>query len=429
MKKFTIIILALLAALQSFAFDNELSSVAVKPGTNEAYIAGTFTTIIVFDLETGKTLRTFEVPNEVIKLQFNPDGNVLIAASKAECYLINPLDGTIISTIKGNVFYLAPQSPYFVDLRQYGDTKAMLYNSTTGEKVKELRTDFQPKACGFDKDFKKLYVLSAKIEIGADKEKEILAKKLEKSTGYNCYNSAYTAKQEDKNGSLIAVFDLPDGNLTETITCAYDFNGSFALAVIPVGKEIFISDWDMLVKIDASGKSHPIECEKAGFAYANAFINDFSQIVISSTKSGNIFNVLSSQWTAYDLKNNFEFTYTASIFFHDNQTWLLSKDYTLASMNKSGEKSKYLKIDNLGDKGVAVYYYNGYSKKEDRDKEAAIINAELSKLGQQNIDLEQFIGKGDVVIANFKTVTEAENFTKTLKDNKLQYITKIAPAK
>lgn len=429
MKTLKLIIALLFLSLSTFAFDFELSSAVHRPGTNEVFVGGTFNTVIVFDISTGKTIRTFEVTEGITDMQFNQEGKILLAISSKKAFLINPDDGSLISTVSGGAFQLFAFSPYFIDMKKYGDTKAIIYNSTTGEKIKEVRCDFQPKVCGFDKGFKTLYILSAKTEIEEVDEKKFLSKKIEKTEGYNCYNSAYTSKQEDKNGSLLVKYDIEKAEITSTYICPFDFTGSFALSIIPSGDNIYISDWDMLVKIDKKGISTAIECEKAGFAYANAHSPDFSQIIIASTKMGNIYNTTNGQWIPYDLRTGNEFTYTVSIFFINDKTWLLSKDYTLASMTKDGTKSTSWKINQASERGFSVYYTNGYSKKEARDNEASIINTELTKLGQQTIDLEQFIGKGDVVLGTFKNVTDAEDFIKALKTNKLQYLTKIAPTK
>lgn len=419
----------MLLSISSFAFDFELSSAVQRPATNEVYIGGTFNTIIVFDISTGKTLRTFEITDGINDLQFNADGSVLIAASAGKALLINPDKGTITASVNGTAFQLFAESPYFVDLRKYGDTKAIIYNSTTGEKVKEVRCDFQPKVCGFDKDFKSIVIVSAKASIDPADEKKNLFQKIEKSTSYNCYNSAYVAKQEDKNGAMVIRFDLIKNEFTANYVCPFDFTGSFALSVIPFKDDIYICDWDMLIKIDKNGISKAIESENPGFAYAIHYTKVMNNIVIASTKSGNLYNPNFGTWTTYDLRQSGEFAYTADIFSTDNKIWLLSKDYTLASMNFAGQKTEAFKINEGSEKGFSVYYHNGFSVKEDRDKEAGIINAELKILNMNSVDLEKFIGQSDVVLATFKTVTEAEAFIKTLKDNKLQYITKIAPAK
>ncbi len=429
MKKLFYIITLLFVSVSTFAFDFELSSAVQRPGTDEVFIGGTFNTVIVFNISTGKTIRTFEVTEGITDMQFNKEGKILIAVSSTKAFLINPDDGSLISTVSGSDFQLFTLSPYFISMKKYGDTKAIVYNSATGEKIKEVRCDFQPKACGFDKDFKTLYILSAKTEIGESDEKKFLSQKVEKAQGYNCYNSAYTSKQEDKNGSLLMKYDIEKDAIISSYICPFDFTGSYALSVIPAGDDVYIADWDMLVKIDKKGISTAIECEKAGFAYAINNTPDFENIIISSTKSGNIYNIPESKWIEYNLKQGYEFTYTADIFCTNDKIWLLSKDYTLSSMKYNGEKTGFFKINEGSEKGFSVFYHNGYSKPEDRSKEAAIINAELSNRGLANIDLEQFIGKSDVVLATFKTVAEAEAFTKIIKDNKLQYITKIAPAK
>lgn len=430
MKKYTFIVILILISSLSFAFDFELTSAVKRPNSDEVFIGGTFNTIIVFDITKGETLRCFKIAEGIKDLQFDKKGKVLLAISNSKAYIINPDTGEMINTINGNSFQLFPESPYFVDMKKYGDTKVLIFETETGRNIKEIRIGFQPKLCGFDDDFSTLYVVSSKNEIGPADEKKYLLKKIEKSTFYNCYNQAYTSKQEDNAGSYIYVWDIKNDIEISTIICPFDFTGTFALSITPTENGIYISDWDMFLKIENKNYiTTAIECPKAVFAYANHTTTDYNNIIISSTKSGNIYNIPESKWIEFNLRDNNDLVYTADIFSTVESIWLLSKDYTLISMDYNGVKNNEYKINYAGEKGFSVYYHNGYSKKEDRDKEAEIINTELSLLKLSNIDLEQFIGKSDVILANFKNVTEAEEFVKKLKNNKLNYITRIAPAK
>lgn len=428
MNKIALILVLTFFTQLSFAFDFELSSAVKRPGSNEVFVGGTFNTIIVFDIEKGETLRWFKIEKGIKDLQFDKKGKTLIAASSSTVYLIDPDNGNNTGTISGNSFQLFAESPYFVDLKKYGDTKVVLYETDSGKKLKEVRVGFQPKICGFNEDFSVLYVVSSKNNISPEDEKKHLFQKVEKSTMYNCYNQAYTSKQEDNSGAFIYVFDLKNNIEISTIICPFDFTGTFALSLTPTDNNIYISDWDMFLKIDDNNITTAIECPKAGFAYADHTTANLENIIISSTKSGNIYNIPESKWIEFNLRENNELVYTTDIFSTEDRIWLLSKDYTLVSMDYNGIKDKEFKINYAGEKGFSVYYHNGYSKKEDRDKEAEIINNELKSLSLPNIDLEQFIGKSDVILATFSTVTEAEEFIKNLKNNKLNYITRIAPA-
>ncbi|HOZ30839.1 MAG TPA: hypothetical protein PLL66_07965 [Bacteroidales bacterium] len=429
MNKIISILVFLTIAQFSFAFDFELSSAVMRPGTNEVFVGGTFNTIIVFDISKGETLRCFKIDKGIKDLQFDKKGKILLAASSSAVFLIDPDNGNIKSIINGNDFQLFTESPYFVDMKKYGDTKVLIFEAETGKKLKEIRVGFQPKTCGFNSEFNTLYVVSSKNNISPEDEKKHLMAKIEKSDFYNCYNQAYTAKQEDNSGAYIYVHDIENDIEISNIICPFDFTGTFAFVITPTENDIYISDWDMFLKIDENNITTAIECNRAAFAYANHNTADYDNIVIASTKSGNIFNITENKWFEFNLRENNELVYTADIFSTEDRIWLLSKDYTLISMNYNGEKDKEFKINYAGEKGFSVYYHNGYSKKEDRDKEAEIINNQLNILSLPSIDLEQFIGKSDVILATFSTVTEAEEFIKILKNNKLNYITRIAPAK
>ena len=69
-------------------------------------------------------------------------------------------------------------------------------------------------------------------------------------------------------------------------------------------------------------------------------------------------------------------------------------------------------------------YANGFSKKEDRDKEASIINAVYTQLGLTSIDLEKYAGTSDVLIGEFESYEKAYKVMEMFKNNKLQYLVK-----
>src|SRR3989338_8041555 len=106
---------------------------------------------------------------------------------------------------------------------------------------------------------------------------------------------------------------------------------------------------------------------------------------------------------------------------------MLDKAYTISILNDKGALINRIKITRISENGFGVYYTNGFAKKEARDKEAAIINGSLEKLGLPTIDLEQAIGDSNVLLGVFETMEEAERFQKEIDDNNLQYITNIAP--
>lgn len=428
MKKLFYFALSAIITINVSAFDFELSSIAKHPEKNEIFVAGTFKTIIVVDSETGKTIKTFAVDEPISNIEFNEDASLLLAQGKTKLFLLESESGEELFSVGGYDYQIFKESPYFIEKKAYGDTKIIIYDSKTTDLIKEIPLDFQPKECAFDKDFNNIYITSAKIEIGNSTEKKALGKKVEKSEGYNCYNSAYIKKQDDGYGAYILKYDIKNDEVSKKITCPFDFTATYGFTILPKEDEIFIADWDMVIKIDKKDISTAIECEDATFNYASNFSDNENFLCIASTKTGILYNIEKSEWKEFDLRESFEFAYTTDIISFDEKIWLLSKDYTLISMNYHGEKIDSFKIDNAGDEGFNVYYHNGYSKQEDRDKEASIINIILTEMSLENINLEDHIGESDVVIANFKTVTEAQKFCRALKDNQLQYVTKIAPA-
>jgi hypothetical protein len=74
----------------------------------------------------------------------------------------------------------------------------------------------------------------------------------------------------------------------------------------------------------------------------------------------------------------------------------------------------------------SVFYYNAFNKKEDRDKEALIINTLLKTLNEPEVDLEVTEPK-DKLLASFNSVKEADAFREKLKKAELKYKTMIVP--
>lgn len=426
MKKLVYFLLFAVISINLSAFDYELKSAVKHPTKNEIFIAGTFNTMLVIDSETGKTIKTFAVEEPLSKICFTKSQNHILGLGTSGVYQINPETGETTAFFKGFGFKIHDFSPYFTEIKAWGETAVNIYDSETGSIFKEIKTDFQPYLCVFDNSFENIYVISSKIEM--PNEKDFLSAEIQKSESYNTYNSAYTKKQEDGSGSIIKMYNIETGEVVRTINCPFDFAGRFSFTFLPLDDKLIIADWDGVFSIDNNGITTAIESEFATFAYASAYSNDKNNICIASTKSGSLFNIENNTWKEFDVKDNYEFAYTADIFSLENNFWLLSKDYSLICIDINGNKLKSFKINDAGEEGFNVYYTNGYSKKEDRDKEAAIINSLLTQKSLPLIDLEENLDVKKVVIANFKTSAEAIKFIEELKDNKLQYLTLVAPA-
>lgn len=428
MKKVFIILASILIAASLFAFDNELSCMAIKPGTNELYVGGTFTSIFVVDIKTGETLKSITTEQGINDMQFSPDGKYLIGATSNKVYFIDTESGKNFKVISGTSFQLFDNSPYFADNAWYGDIGTKVYDSNTGEIIKEFALDFKPEACGFNEDFSEIIIVSQEIEIKSSEERKFLKNDITKVDGYNVYNSAYIKQKEDGKGSTILTFNMKDGKHISSFTSPFSYSGAFGISIFKAKKDIFIAAWDVLVSIDRKGVSTAIECEDASFAYAANHTYDGRYMCVSSTKDGYLFDLIEGKsFKSFDLREGSEFAYSCDIISFDNKIFVLGKDYTISSLDYDDELKVIYKIDRGNENGFGVYYYNGFTKKEARDKEEAIINSALEAYKMDKIDLETDLGKSDFQIATFKTVEEAKTFIDILDDNGLQYIVKIAP--
>ncbi|MFT4600107.1 MAG: hypothetical protein ACI857_000277 [Arenicella sp.] len=425
MKKGILLLILMLSLTFSFAFDNDLTSICLRPGTTEMYIGGEFKTIFVIDKKTGAEIRRLTVEKRVIDLQFSPDGKNLIVFDGQKVMLMNPETGAETYSLKGSRVRLFENSPYFIDSDLNYSGSVVVYSTTDGSQVFKHTPTFKPLDASFDSEFKELIILGKSMDIKG--EKNLITKKVEESDGYNVYNKAYVDQQSDKKGSGFEVIDIESKSSKINVVLPYQTAKSFGLSISKFNENYYLSCWDMMLKIDKEGMSSPISCSDATFAYATNALQNSKTIMVSSTKNGFVFNCENEEYITFDARENNEFAYSTDITYDHDLIYVLNKDFTISILNEKSMVVNRIKIDNSTGKGFGVYYYNGYSKKEARDKEANIINEVGATLDLPVINLEDYIGSGDVLIGTFDSIEKAEEFKKRIKSKGLSYITKIAP--
>lgn len=418
-------ILAFFTVNSAVAFDNELTSICPRPGTDELYAGGEFNKIFVVNKKTGETTRQIKIDSKVLDMQFNQTGSKLIYHDGSKVHMLNPETGEELYSFKASSIQLFENSPYMIDADWIFTGLVTVYSTEDGSPVFDVKPEFKVMKTGLNEKRDQLIIVGREMEIKG--EKGLIQQKIEPVDGYNVYNKSYIDKQDDGKGMGFLVIDLNTKKEVLNAVLPYSFGGTFGTSISKFKDNYYISGWDVLLKVDNTGKAFPIESEKATFAYATNATGNGQYILVTSTKDGFVYNCETKTIFGFDAKDENEFSYSKDISYNGEEIYLLAADYTIAIMNNKGMVQKRIKIENSNDEGFGIYYYNGFNKKEARDAEAAIINAVLSAHDMEKIDLETEIGKSDFLIGVFQTMEEAENVKKELKSKGLQYITKIAP--
>ena len=425
MKKILSLAILIVALTTTFAFENDLTSVCIRPGTDEMFVGGEFKTIFVINKTTGAEVRRLSVEKRVLDMQCSQDGKTLLVYDGQQVMLLNPETGEQTYSLKGSRIRLFENAPYFIDSDLNYSGSVVVYSTVDGSQVFKYTPTFKPLDASFDADFKELIILGSSMEIKG--EKNLITTKIEEGEGYNVYNKAYVEQQNDKKGSGFEVIDMTTKKSIINVEIPYKTAKSFGLSVSKYKDNYYISCWDMLLKISKEGMASPISSREATFAYATNALQRGKNILVSSTKKGYVFDCESEQFISFDARENNEFAYSTDITFDESLVYMLNKDFTISVLNEKSMVVNNFKIDNSNGKGFGIYYYNGFTKKEARDKEAAIINSVRETYQMEPIDLEAHIGDDNLLIGTFDTIEAAEKFKKELKMKSLSYITKIAP--
>lgn len=425
MKKLITLIAIVLLQTASFAFDYDLKAICIRPGVSELYVGGEFETILVLNKENGAELRRLDIDFKVLDLQFSKDGSTLIAASNKKVYLLNPESGDIKSELKASGARLFDNSPYFVDVDWLFKKAVTVYSTVDGSPVFTYVPEFLPEDAGFNADFTELIILGRSMDIKS--EKKLIQEKLKEGGGYNVYKSAYLKQQDDKKGAGFEVIDMASKKSKLKVVLPYKTARTYGLTISKFANNYYIAGWDVFFKIDEKGNVLPLQTNEATFNYAGGTTPNGKTIFVSSTKNGFVYNCESNQFSAFDARVDDEFSYSKDIT-ADDLVYILNADYTISVLNELGMVKKRLNVSSEKSGKYGIYYTNGYSKKEDRDKEAKIINAQLTALGMPTIDLETG-NSDDVLLGLFNSVAEAQNFIAAMDKADLNYSTKVAPEK
>lgn len=425
MKTILVLFIAFLGH-QAMAFENDLRAICHRPGTNELYVGGEFNSVFVVDSKSGETIRQFSIEGGLTDMQFDPEGNQLIVASNNKLYFVDPESGEKKRTVNGAKFVLFENSPYFLDVAWYGNKSVRVFSTKDAAVVFEHKNESAPFYASMSADFSELFIIYKEEEI--KKEKNLVLAPTEEGDGYNVYNKAYVKQEKDGKGSRFVSVDMNSKSVQIDVTIPYSSSGSYGTSFSKFGENYYLASWDVFLRIDSKGGAYPISYSGATFAYATNHSSDGKFIMVLSTKEGFSYNCENGTFHPVSVKENSEFAYSTDIIDVNGNFITLAKDYSVNEVTYDGSLENRFKITRSSNgKGFGVYYYNGYSKKEDRDKEAAIINAQLQELEMDVIDLETDPGKSDFLIGIFPTETEATEFTETLDSEGLSYLTKVAP--
>jgi len=424
MKNVLTLVAVLLSSVWTLAFEYDLRAICKNPQANELFVGGEFNTILVIDEQTGNEIRRFATTFDCIDLQFSQDGKTLLAAASDYVYLLNPETGEQTAKVKAAGARLFENAPYFIDADWIFTKAVKVYSSNDGSQQFVYTPEYRPLDAGFNADYTELIVLGKEEEIKG--EKKLIQTKIEEADGYNVYNKAYVDQQADDKGAGFTVIDMGSKQVKLDVKIPYATAKSYGLSISKFGDNYYVAAWDIFIKIDKAGNAFPLETNEATFAYAVNSTFDSKHIVVASTRSGYVYDCSSEQFISFDCSDGGGFAYSTDITELNGTTYMLNKDYSICQLNDKGMVKKTIQICNELSGKIAVYYRNGYSKKEDRDKEAAIINNLLTAKGQTAVDLENQ-SSDYVQIGIFENVRIAQEYVKALDDAGLNYAVSIAP--
>ncbi|MEM7038646.1 MAG: WD40 repeat domain-containing protein, partial [Bacteroidota bacterium] len=368
MKRSLIMMFLLLGTfLNVHAFENDLTAICQHPETGELFVGGEFKTIFVLDSETSELKRQFSFDPGVDDMSFSSDGKSLLISRSLKCYLVDPENGKVIKSVKGD-FQLFDRGPYAANVDWMGK-RIQLFDVNTLKLVAEEAFDMAPGVIGFRPDFKEMAIISRSREI--KKEKNLLTEKVEEASGYNIYNDAYVEEQNDKKGADFLIWNLETNAVKQVAVLPYTFNKTFGMCLGWAKDSYYAAHWDKLVRIDKEGRCFPIETNLATFAYCANVGPEGHTILVASAKRGFLFYPEKSTFRSFDQSETGELPYSRDAFFAQDFIYLLSRDFSILKLDYEGNVEKELVIEQASENGFGLYYYNGFRRKEDRDKEAA----------------------------------------------------------
>lgn len=408
------------------AFEYDITSLCKHPNQPLLYVAGSYQTILIVNAENGTPQGQIDLDYNVDDMEFTTDGSELIVFDGRNIHFINPETGAESRNFKGDDVEFYANAPYFTDI-SWMDKAIKVYSTKDGALVGSVKVEFSPLGAGFNSDFTELIVLSREHEIS--KEKSLINHTVEPIDGYNPFNSAYIKQQNDDEGSDFVVYNIPTMEEKLHTIIPYKTSNSFDLTISGHLGNYYLSCWDMLIRVDHTGKAFPIEPDDCSFTQTSSASSDGKYLVLASSEKGLLYDCSNQKLMSFDVSAEFMAPTTSDAVCTKDAVYMISEDYSIVTMNYLGQSTKRFQLSETSGPGFGVYYYNGNDEGEDRAAENTIINTTLDNVSQPHVDLNHTESGDYAQIAVFKTLQEALAFIEALDEAGLDYDTRYAPVK
>lgn len=421
----SIFFLILLSAFSSKAFENDPQSICLRPGTNELYIGGEFNYLMVIDASTGASIRQLSIPKEALAVAFNKNADKLIITESNKVHWLDPATGEILQSMDLDDPYVKEGSPYIVSIKSFWDKAVTLHSLEDGSPISTFSFDFEPLHVGFNESFTELIVLGNEADI--EEENKLIKQEVQETEGYDVYVKTFVEQQADGKGSRFKVIDIASETTKLDVVIPYTTAKTYSLLISKYAESYYVLGFDIFIKIDAAGSAYPILVSNSGFSYASGCSKDGKTIYSGSMNSLCMYDCSTAKYFEMQMGET-DAAYAQEFFITADKVYLLNEDLNVHICSTKGVKSKTVVAEVVSADGFAVYYYNGYVKKEKRDEEAAPINAALKSKGLGTIDLESAIGESKFLVAVFQSKKEALEFVESI-DNEVDYSLEVLPYK
>lgn len=422
MKKLLILLTVLFLSISAEAFENQLTAFCKRPASDEVFVCGDFNTLLVLDIKTGESIRTFNIGENLEDIQFSADGKNLIARNLEEIFFIDPDTGEIIKRMKISTPRIYPNSPYFADGDWYFKKTVSVYSTTDGSEVFKYNPGFNINSIGFNADFTELIVISSKIDI--ENESSLIQEKITNDGSYDLIRNTFIKQQSDNKGVKMDVIDLKTQKKILSTILPYSFRTSKISNISKNGTNFYIKASDIFVKVNSEGLATPVIIEGTRSSTNTRAIIDQQYLVADSWNGGYIYNYKTKNSKLIKNESNFELTNTVDIIEDENRIYFLSSDFLITEIDTSGNVNSQVTISNTTGNGFDVSCRIGYTDPEKREQEVSTIN-KFSK--SKDFKVEDFDENKPVSIGNFKNIKAAEKFIQKLEKEGLESTLRIIP--
>lgn len=386
------------------------------------FIGGEFAQIVVIDATSGEHLRQISIPNKAMELSFTKDGSKLLVSDHSQVLYINPESGEIVQEVNVKGARLFQNSPYFISYLWYMNKTITVYDAEDASPLYAFESPHEIEHVGFNSDFTELIVVGRSMDISG--ENKLIQKKVEKREDYDPFNQQFVGQQDDGKGAGFTVISIPENKIKLDVILPYSPSSSFAFNVSKYKDDYYVLTFDMLLKITKDGLAFPIELANSSFVYASGSSPDHKILYFGDMGTLSTFDCSTGAHFTMDMGES-DKSYAAAYCATSDKVYALNQAMEVHVTNAKAVKQKTLVAKMKSDNGSAVYYLNGFTKKEARDAEASIINNVLTELDLPTIDLESAIGDSNFLLGVFQSQEEAKAFQQSIDDDGLKYGTKV----